>query len=88
METSPELGTTEFEDKVTEWMDKEAFKVAPRPRAPVYIDPKILAFLEEIFARNAIQEWNNERKLEFQQNNLKRSTKPFYLNAPIGRRRR
>ena len=88
METFPEVGTTEFDTMVSEWMNKEAFKVAPNPRPPVHIGPETQAFLEEVFAQDALQEWNKEKELKFQRSFLKRSKEPFYRKAPISKKRR
>lgn len=70
-----------FENLVTTWMNKHAFQSAPLRDAG-----DLVHAIGEY--KGASTEMERQRQLELQRNNLKRSTKPFYLNAPIGRKRR
>ncbi len=70
-----------FEDMVTTWMEKHAFQ-----SAPVHNAEDLVVTIAN--SRNAVSEMKRLKKLEFERKNLKRDNKPFYLNAPIGKRRR
>lgn len=82
-----EIGTPEWELAVGEFME-QCFKPGPNPKPPVWIGPKAQAEFEKLFAEQSYKEWAAEKQLELHKINLKKSKKPFYLNAPIGKKRR
>lgn len=90
---TPDVGTPEFETMVSEWMHNNIFKSNPNSNSHnALVRTKggdWIPISEWKSYSDAQKEWEREQQEVLHKNNLKQVGKrPFYLNAPIGKRRR